>query len=348
MPTTTNTAGSSPATPWLSWLLGTAVLGAVVAAALHVSDHRAFVEVAERAQPRWLVAATLLQAGTYLAQGWIWRLVGAAANCRLSRKAALELAFAKLFTDQALPSAGLSSSIFIAKALEQRQLPTSAVRAAVLVNIASYHFAYVAALVAALAMLQGRGNANAFVIGTALLFLLFSLGLSVAVLALSGQRHVWATGRWQKIPGLSAILDFLSGADVRLVRNPRVLAEAIGLQSAIVLLDAATVWTLIQALGVTASPSGVFVSFMVASLFRTMGIVPGGLGTFEATSVLMLRMAGIDVAVALSATLLFRGLSFWLPMLPGYWCSRRLLVAGAPEPSLGRLGRSEVGGHDRN
>jgi P-type Mg2+ transporter len=35
--------------------------------------------------------------------------------------------------------------------------------------------------------------------------------------------------------------------------------------------------------------------------------------------VLMLRMVGIDVAVALSATLLFRGLSFWLPMLPGYW-----------------------------
>jgi Mg2+-importing ATPase len=83
-------------------------------------------------------------------------------------------------------------------------------------------------------------------------------------------------------------------------------------------------------LGVTASVSGVFVSFMIASLLRTMGIVPGGLGTFEATSVLMLRMVGIDVAVALSATLLFRGLSFWLPMFPGYWCSRRLLVAPGP------------------
>lgn len=52
--------------------------------------------------------------------------------------------------------------------------------------------------------------------------------------------------------------------------------------------------------------------------------------TFEATSVLMLRMVGIDVAVALSATLLFRGLSFWLPMLPGYWCSRRVLAAPGP------------------
>jgi len=31
--------------------------------------------------------------------------------------------------------------------------------------------------------------------------------------------------------------------------------------------------------------------------------------------------------LALSATLLFRGLSFWLPMIPGLICSRRLLGA---------------------
>ena len=311
-----------------SW--GRRYLSAVVAAALHFSEERAFVRLAERAQPWWFGGAAVLQAGTYVAQGWIWRLVGAAADYRLSRRAALELAFAKLFTDQALPSAGLSSSILIAKALERRHLPSPAVKALVLINIASYHLAYVAALVGALVMLQRRGDANALVMVTAVLFLLFSLGLSVAVLVLSGLRHGRPITRLQKIPGLSTMLDFMSGADVRLVRSPRVLAEAVGLQGAIVLLDAATVWTLIRALGVTASVSGVFVSFMIASLFRTMGIVPGGLGTFEATSVLMLRMVGIDVAVALSATLLFRGLSFWLPMFPGYWCARRVLVAPGP------------------
>ena len=331
MPTTTNDLGRPHATRWLSWLLGTAVLSAVVAAALHFSEERAFVRLVERVQPWWFGGAAVLQAGTYVAQGWIWRLVGAAAGNRLSRRAALELAFAKLFTDQALPSAGLSSSILIAKALERRQLPSTAVKASVLVNIASYHLAYVAALVGALVMLQRRGDVNALVMVTALLFLLFSLALSVMVLVLSGHRHGQYTGRLRKIPGLSTMLDFMSDADARLVRSPRVLTQAIGLQGAIVLLDAATVWTLIRALGVTASASGVFVSFMVASLFRTMGIVPGGLGTFEATSVLMLRMVGIDVAVALSATLLFRGLSFWLPMLPGYWCSRRALAV--PEPA---------------
>jgi uncharacterized protein (TIRG00374 family) len=109
-----------------------------------------------------------------------------------------------------------------------------------------------------------------------------------------------------------------------------VLTDTIALQTAIVILDAATVWTLIRALGATASAGGVFASFMVASLFRTMGIVPGGLGTFEVTSVLMLRMVGVDLAVALSATLLFRGLSFWLPMLPGYWFSRRAIATSNP------------------
>lgn len=38
-----------------------------------------------------------------------------------------------------------------------------------------------------------------------------------------------------------------------------------------------------------------------------------------------LRLVGVPVAVALSATLLFRGLSFWLPMLPGLVLSRREL-----------------------
>jgi hypothetical protein len=59
------------------------------------------------------------------------------------------------------------------------------------------------------------------------------------------------------------------------------------------------------------------VTSMIASLFRTMGIVPGGLGTFEATSVLMLRMVGIDVAVALSATLLFWGTELLASDAPG-------------------------------
>jgi Mg2+-importing ATPase len=254
--------------------------------------------MAERADPSWLILAVLLQAATYVAQGGIWRRVGDAAGYRLSRNAAFELSLAKLFADQALPSAGLSSSILIAKALEQRQLSSGAVNASVLINVASYHLAYVVALAGALVIVAWHQQTNALVVTTAVLFLLFSLGLSAAVLGLSGRHHQRLAHTLRTFPAVRTALDFLAGADARLVRSPRLLTATIGLQLAIVLLDASTLWALIAALGVTASVSGVFASFMIASLFRTMGIVPGGLGTFEATSVLMLRMVGVELAVA--------------------------------------------------
>ena len=89
------------------------------------------------------------------------------------------------------------------------------------------------------------------------------------------------------------------------------------LQFAIVVFDATTMWALLCALGEAHAPLGVYAGFMIATLFRSLGILPGGLGSFEAASVITLRLIGVPVAAALAATLLFRGLSFWLPMLPG-------------------------------
>ena len=93
---------------------------------------------------------------------------------------------------------------------------------------------------------------------------------------------------------------------------------------AIFLLDTMTMWFLILALGTVASPTAVFASFMTSSLLRTVGFLPGGLGTFEATSVFTLKVSGVPIAVALGATLIFRTLSFWLPMIPGLIYSHAL------------------------
>ena len=99
---------------WFSWALGVALLAVVIWGALHFSEERAFIRLAEQAEPWWLAAAIVVQAATYLAQGWIWRRVADAAGYDLSRGAAFELSLAKLFADQALPSAGLGSSILFA------------------------------------------------------------------------------------------------------------------------------------------------------------------------------------------------------------------------------------------
>lgn len=307
---------------WFAWVLGAGLLATVVAAGVHYSEEQALLGLAERARPVWLLLALALQTGTYAAQGEILRHIAGRIGHPLSRRAAFGLSLAKLFADQALPSAGLSSGVFLVKALAQRQVPAAAARAAVMINVASYHLAYLLALLAAVVIFHRQGWLHPLVGLVAGLFLLLSLSVVAAILLLPGraQRNSAPFSRFDPI---RRIVTFIEQADASLVRQPLVMFRATVLQLAIFLLDTATLWVLVLAMGVTAPGAGVFASFMIASLFRTMGFLPGGLGTFEATSVLTLRLIGVDVATALSATLLFRGLSFWLPMLPGYWLARR-------------------------
>jgi uncharacterized membrane protein YbhN (UPF0104 family) len=68
-----------------------------------------------------------------------------------------------------------------------------------------------------------------------------------------------------------------------------------------------------------------FVPFMIASIVVTLGPIPMGLGSFEAVSIGTLRAMGVPFEAALSGTLLFRGFTLWLPLIPGMISSRKIL-----------------------
>ncbi len=59
--------------------------------------------------------------------------------------------------------------------------------------------------------------------------------------------------------------------------------------------------------------------YLAGSTLGQAAPTPGGLGAVEAAYVAGLTAAGLDAGVAVSATLLFRLLTFWLPTIPGYW-----------------------------
>jgi len=202
-------------------------------------------------------------------------------------------------------------------------MPPGAVRAAVLINLAAYHLAYVVTLAGALAILQWQGHPNLVVVLGTLLFMLFALALAGGIVAGSGRPDSPLVSRLRRMAVVQRAIPFVAEADARLVRSIGLLTVATALQVAISLLDTATMWTLLRSLGAYPSVKGVFASFMVASLVRTLGVVPGGLGTFEAAAVVTLTLTGTPVPVALTATLLFRGLSFWAPMVPGLILLRR-------------------------
>jgi uncharacterized membrane protein YbhN (UPF0104 family) len=74
-------------------------------------------------------------------------------------------------------------------------------------------------------------------------------------------------------------------------------------------------------------PWSVLLAFVAASLLSMIPITPGGLGFVEAGLTATLATAGISAEKALAATLLFRLVSFWLPLpigaVAGWWFRRR-------------------------
>ena len=304
---------------WLGWLVGIAALAAVVAIATHISEPRDFARLVERAAPGWIAVALALQAATYLTLAQVWRAVARTAKRVLPFGPAVRIALAKLFVDQALPSGGVSGSLMLASALERRGLDRPLIIAMVVVELASYYLAYAISLAIAVVIAAAQGHAGAIVVWSAFAFVVFAVATAIVTITLARTSRVPPN-----VPGLRRAQRWLGVADRQLIRDRGLLARATGWQLAIVALDGLTMWMLLRALGTYAPLAGTFASFMIASLARTISIVPGGLGVFEAVAVLTLHQIGAPLAAALSATLLFRGVSYWLPMIPGFVASRRL------------------------
>jgi Mg2+-importing ATPase len=307
-------------------MAGAIGLGTVVTLALHVSDTREFVRITEQAQPWLLLMAVVLQAATYLCEGQIWRGVAKAAHCKLKRRSAYGLSLTKLFVDQTLPTAGISGTVVLARSLEQRGMDRPAVMAGVVIDFVAHYVTFVVCLATALIISIVHRQASPLVLFAAAGFGIFAITMAVVILVSSGRGPRTLSEKVQHVRVLHRVLSLLESAEPSLSRRPTLMLRACAYKLAIFFLDASTMWVLIRALGADAPWPSVFASYMISSLFRTIGILPGGLGTFEATSVLTLKMTGIGVPVALAATLLFRGLSFWLPMLPGVWLSHRAVT----------------------
>ncbi|MEN8113631.1 MAG: YbhN family protein, partial [Actinomycetota bacterium] len=84
------------------------------------------------------------------------------------------------------------------------------------------------------------------------------------------------------------------------------------------LLDYATLFVALLAVGAHPRPSLILLAFAGAAVLGMIPITPGGLGFVEAGLVGMLTISGIPAGDALLATLAYRLFQFWLPIPAGF------------------------------
>ena len=74
----------------------------------------------------------------------------------------------------------------------------------------------------------------------------------------------------------------------------------------------------VRAVGSDPDPAALAVIQMVGNTVGTAAPTPGGLGAVEAALTAGVTAIGTPAAVAVPAVLLFRIVSFWLPILPAW------------------------------
>lgn len=306
--------------PWIVGLLG--VLALILAVSQFGSLER-IVELARSARPAWLFLAVLVQAATYVCAALVWRQALRYAGHPRTLLTLVPLGIAKLFTDQVLPSGGISGTMLVVTGLIRRRVPAEVAMAAMLAGLVSYEIAYLAVVFGSAGILWHHHRATLPLFVGVGIFAIITVAIPSAILGLRrwGKRRLIA---WlDRLLGTTAAFRALAEAPTDLLRSPGLLAQTVGLQLGIFLLDALTLWLVFNAIGDVPEIWVVFVGFVMASMAATIGPMPIGLGTFEAGAVGMLHFLGASIEAALAGTLLLRGLTFWLPMLPGVWLARR-------------------------
>jgi uncharacterized membrane protein YbhN (UPF0104 family) len=316
---------SSAVRRWGAWVFGLLCLGAVIALIGHLGEIKRFADLLEAAEPLWFLAGVALQALTYVAAAMVWYTALRQAGMRRPLPTLIRLSLAKLFSDQAMPTAGISGTLVLLRGFIRRGVPQPVATAVMLVSLVTYYCAYLIATLLSLVVL-GRHHLLSAVLAAVLgVFAIVAVGTPLFAILFLGPISHRLRDYAGRFPGLKLLGETDTQLLSRLLRRPGLVAATTGFNLIVFLIDAATLYLMLRAIGVHAPPLEVFASFVVASVVATLGPMPLGLGAFEGTAVAMLRLSGVDLEPGLTATLLLRGLTVWVPMLPGLWIARREL-----------------------
>jgi glycosyltransferase 2 family protein len=310
---------------WQRWIFPVLLVGALVVAVLHFGDLKKFAELLRRAQPAWLAVALALQVATYVLLSAQWWLALKYGGSPRPMKELLPLTITKLFADQVVPTAGMSGNVLLVDRLCAKKVPRENAVAATILAIIAYYISYAVCAVGAVALLWIHGKLSLLLLGLAVLLLAVAAAIPAAALWLSdkGQR---ALPRWlRERESVRQLVELVGEVPNDLVRDKRLIAQMALLNLGVFLADVATLMACLLAVGEQARFGASFVAFAMASIVVTLGPVPLGLGSFEATSVGMLRLMGVGFEAAFAATLLYRGFALWLPLALGMILTRREL-----------------------
>jgi uncharacterized membrane protein YbhN (UPF0104 family)/tRNA A-37 threonylcarbamoyl transferase component Bud32 len=270
-----------------------------------------------QASPLWLVAGLALSVATYFAA--TLSLAGVTPE-RIPFWKTFQAQWAASFATLVAPPT-LGSVAINVRFLSKQRINTALAGASVAVAQVLAFFSHISLLLIA-AIVAGTANDLSFAPSrtSILIFGVLAMALAIAFSFTGIRKIVLAKVQpivTQVVPRLSSLLN-----------QPGKLATGI---SGVLLLNFSyclCLFACVRAFVPHASVAAVALVYLASSVVTQAAPTPGGLGAVEAALAAGLTAAGIPAEVAISATLLFRIWTFWLPTIPGWFAFNRLQKTG--------------------
>jgi len=323
----------------LFWLVIAAALWLVVS---RFTEAEKLASTLAQGQWLWVLLAAAAEAGGYALLALVFQASFAATGVRSRWGHLVLVTLAAVVVNSVAPSGGAAGvALYADDAARERESAAGAVAGTLVASVADFT-AFGLVLVLGLAYLFLYHDLRLYEVAAAAALLLFTGGQ--ALLLFGGLTRPSLLAR-----SLTALEHLLSRAS-RLVRRGSPLPDGWGVRAAGELTQAArAAWTHPRRLGEAALAAlavhvvdlgslfclfrafhqpvsfGVLVAgYAIGTLFLNVSPIPQGIGVVEGTMTLVFVSLGVSTSVALVATLAFRGLGVWLPLLAGLFALRHV------------------------
>jgi uncharacterized protein (TIRG00374 family) len=286
-------------------------------------------------EPAWLFLAVSAQVLTYIIYALIIKLLIKDKPGTTDSFLLFKLSVVIMFVNQVLPTGGISGDGYIFNQLVKRKVSKyNAFTAMVLESISYYAAILILLLLFYTSYLNEVTHDNILITYTVILGFLFYVVLSVLVLILSNGRNIsFAMHKLEKFNFLKRLIERASllslqneneGTIKMLGRKKKEIFQAVVLQVLIIMSDVITVFALVKGFHIPMPFPIIAFGLLLSLIIGALPISPGSLIVYESAMTYFFTKLGAPVHAALIITLLYRFLTFWLPIPLGLLAYRNL------------------------
>ncbi len=276
-------------------------------------------------RPIWLLLMLVFQALTYVTLSTIWYTVTKAAGIKLERKQLLDLTLKKFAVDQLFPFANVAGIVATVKMMDELKVPVPVAAETLIIEMMSYYSTWgLMSLLAIPVLIFYHGPLFAIIILG--FFVLAMLSIVWGIIWLVHHR-TWEPPKWvSKFNIVGDIRKSLADISTDRIHSRKLFFKVNLLQILIVILDSSTLWAILASFGFTLTPLQAFIGFVIPQIGALLSLIPNGFFSYEAISIITLKIIGLPIEAAVTATLILRGMTFWIPLFIGFILYQRHLL----------------------